>query len=102
MPTITTARLHLRPFDESDLDAFAALNADPVVREFFHPGVLDRSESDAAARRYIEHWAEHGFGRWTIEVPGVTRFAGVVGLAHTPFEAGFTPAVEIGWLLARA
>jgi len=98
-PSITTPRLVLRPFDDRDFDAFASLNADPRVREFF-PSVLDRAESDVSAGRYVNHWARHGFGRWTIEVPGVTPFAGVVGLAQTPFTAPFTPAVEIGWRLA--
>lgn len=91
----------LRPFAAPNFDAFAALNADPRVREFF-PSVLDRVESDASAAVYVAHWDRYGFGRWTIEVPGVTAFAGVVGLMHTPFAAPFTPAVEIGWRLAHA
>jgi ribosomal-protein-alanine N-acetyltransferase len=35
-------------------------------------------------------------------VPGVAPFIGFVGLWHIPFEAHFTPAVEVGWRLARA
>jgi ribosomal-protein-alanine N-acetyltransferase len=92
--------LLLRPFAARDLEAFAAINADPRVREFF-PSVLNRAESDATGARYIEHWARCGFGRWSIEVPGVTHFAGIVGMEHTPFTAPFTPAVEIGWRLAH-
>jgi RimJ/RimL family protein N-acetyltransferase len=99
MTSLTTARLLLRPFDRRDFDAFAELNADPRVREFY-PSVLDRAESDTWAEFYLDHWARHGFGRWTIEVPAVVPFAGIVGLAHTPFTAPFTPAVEIGWRLA--
>lgn len=101
MSTVRTARLVLRPFATSDLDAFAAHNADPRVREFF-PSVLNRAESDASAAVYMKHWERHGFGRWTIEVPGVAAFAGVVGPMYVPFEAPFTPAVEIGWRLSRA
>lgn len=99
MTSLTTARLLLRPFDRRDFDAFAALNADPRVREFY-PSVLDRGESDTWAAFYVDHWARHGFGRWTVEVPGGVPFAGIVGLAHVPFTAPFTPAVEIGWRLA--
>ena len=99
MTSLTTARLLLRPFDRRDFDAFAALNADPRVREFY-PSVLDRAESDTWAEFYLDHWARHGFGRWTVEVPDVVPFAGIVGLAHVPFTAPFTPAVEIGWRLA--
>jgi RimJ/RimL family protein N-acetyltransferase len=99
MTSITTARLLLRPFADRDFDAFAALNADARVREFF-PTVLDRAESDASAEQYRNHWAHHGFGRWAVEVPNIAEFVGVVGLTHVPFTAPFTPAVEIGWRVA--
>jgi RimJ/RimL family protein N-acetyltransferase len=101
MSSIRTARLLLRPFASSDRDAFAALNADPRVREFY-PSVLNREESDANAAVYVTHWERYGFGRWTIVVPGVTEFAGIVGPMYVPFEAAFTPAVEIGWRLAQS
>ena len=32
---------------------------------------------------------------------GVSPFCGFVGLSRVPFEANFTPAVEIGWRLDR-
>ena len=37
-----------------------------------------------------------------VEAPGVAAFIGFAGIAHTPFEAAFTPAIEAGWRLARA
>jgi len=98
-PTLTTARLILRPWRNIDLAPFAALNADPRVMEFF-PKVLDRSESDAMAGRIIEHFAQHGFGLWAVEAQGVADFIGFVGLSVPRFEAHFTPCVEIGWRLA--
>ncbi|BBK30347.1 RimJ/RimL family protein N-acetyltransferase [Stella humosa] len=99
-PTLRTPRLILRPWRPDDLPAFAALNADPVVMEHF-PAVLDRAGSDALAGRIADHFAQHGYGLWALEVPGRTAFAGYVGLAHRDFPAHFTPAVEIGWRLAR-
>jgi RimJ/RimL family protein N-acetyltransferase len=97
--TLRTERLILRRWRESDRAPFAAMNADPRVREFL-PGCLTREESDAAVGRIEEHFAEHGFGLWAIEVPNVTPFAGFVGLSVPRFEAHFTPCVEIGWRLA--
>ncbi|MBL8851474.1 MAG: GNAT family N-acetyltransferase [Planctomycetaceae bacterium] len=97
--TIVTERLLLRRWQPDDRAPFAALNADPVVREFL-PGCLTRAESDAAVDRIEEHFAEHGFGLWALEAPGVTPFAGFVGLNVPRFEAHFTPCVEIGWRLA--
>jgi ribosomal-protein-alanine N-acetyltransferase len=96
---LRTERLLLRPWRPTDRAPFAALNADPVVREFL-PGLLARAESDAAVDRIEAHFAEHGFGLWAVEVPGETDFAGFIGLSVPKFEAHFTPCVEIGWRLA--
>jgi RimJ/RimL family protein N-acetyltransferase len=75
------------------------MNADSRVREFF-PSIMSREESDASVDRINAHFSDHGFGLWALEVPGVTPFAGFVGLAHANFDAHFTPCVEIGWRLA--
>jgi RimJ/RimL family protein N-acetyltransferase len=96
---IRTERLILRPWRETDLVPFAALNADPRVMEFM-PKVLDRDESDAMAERIGQHFARYGFGQWVVEIPGVAECAGYIGLSHPRFEASFTPCVEIGWRLA--
>lgn len=99
MREVTTSRLVLRPWREDDLAPFAAMNADPRVMEHF-PAVYTRDESDAAAGRAAAHFAEHGFGPWAVEVPGVAAFAGFIGLIVPSFSAHFTPCVEIGWRLA--
>ena len=96
-----TSRLVLRPWRPEDRAPFAALNADPEVMRHF-PAVLTRAESDAAADRFEEQLARQGFGIWAVEIPGVTPFAGSVGLWRPSFDAPFTPCVEIGWRLARA
>ncbi len=73
-PTLMTERLVLRPWRESDLEPFAAMNADPRVMEFY-PKPLNRGESDAVAGRIQAHFAEQGFGLWAVEVPGTAAFA---------------------------
>ncbi len=93
-----TPRLHLRRWRLDDRAPFAKLNADPRVMEFF-PRLLSREESDALVDRIEAHFHQHGFGLWAVEVPGVTPFAGFVGLAIPRFEAHFTPCIEIGWRL---
>lgn len=98
---LRTERLVLRAFRPEDREAFAALNADPDVRRYF-PSTLGREESDAFAMRIEQHFATHGFGFFAVEVPGVSPFVGFSGLAIPSFEAPFSPAVEIGWRLARA
>ncbi len=98
---VRTARLVIRPWRDEDLAPFAAMNADPEVMRFF-PSVLSREESDAVAARVRGAMAERGFGLWAVEVPDERRFIGFVGLMVPRFEAHFTPAVEIGWRIARA
>ncbi|MFN0154529.1 MAG: GNAT family N-acetyltransferase [Gaiella sp.] len=100
-PVVSGPRVLLRGWRDNDLEAFARLNEDPEVMKHF-PRALSREESDAMVReRIAEHFSEHGFGLWAVEVPGVATFIGFVGLQAPPFEARFTPCVEVGWRLAR-
>ncbi|HEY6560994.1 MAG TPA: GNAT family N-acetyltransferase [Polyangiaceae bacterium] len=95
-----TERLHLRRWHAADREPFAALNADPRVVEFLP--AWSRVESDAAVTRIEAHFEERGFTFWAVEIPGVTPFAGFIGLVVPNFEAHFTPCVEVGWRLAAA
>ena len=98
-PVLTTARLLMRPWRDSDLPAYAALNADPRVMEFY-PAPFTREQSDASAARIRAHFDRHGFGMWAVELPGVAPFLGFVGLAVPGHDLPFNPCVEIGWRLA--
>jgi RimJ/RimL family protein N-acetyltransferase len=100
LPNLSTPRLKLRNWRETDQAPFADLNADPEVMEHF-PSTLTREESDALVGRIEAHIARHGFGPWAVEIPGITEFAGFIGLAIPSFEAPFAPTVEIAWRLAR-
>ena len=96
-------RLRLRPWEAADAAPFAAMNADPaVMRHFAAP--LTRAESDAFLARIRAHDAEHGFSFRAVELRkgGGGEPIGLCGLQHVPFEARFTPAVEIGWRLLPA
>ncbi|CNF99256.1 N-acetyltransferase GCN5 [Mycobacterium tuberculosis] len=99
--TLRTDRLLLRRWSDADRAPFAALNTDPEVMEHF-PAPLTRPESDAMIDRIERHFAESGFGFWALEVAGTGEFIGFTGLSVPRFDAPFTPAVEIGWRLARS
>ncbi len=100
--TLTTPRLLLRPWRDADRVPFAAMSADPEVMEFF-PDLLTREESDAFIERARQGFAwTGGWGWFAAQERESGAFAGVAGLAPVRFEAHFTPAVEIGWRLARA
>lgn len=95
---LRTERLLLRRWRETDLEPFAALNADADVMAHF-PMVLSRRESDALAERADSLFDEHGFGLWAVEASG--EFVGFTGLSIPRFEAPFLPSIEVGWRLAR-
>ena len=97
--TLCGRRVRLRQWRATDREAFAAMNSDPRVMEFFR-SPLTRADSDAMADRIERHFDEHGFGLWAIEVPGLAPFIGFAGLIWARFSAHFTPAVEIGWRMA--
>jgi len=99
VPTLTTARLQLRVWRDTDLEPFAALNADVRVMEHY-PQLLTQVESDAFANRARTRLVERGFGLWAVEVLGAAPFIGYVGLSEPCFQAPFTPCIEIGWRLA--
>jgi RimJ/RimL family protein N-acetyltransferase len=98
---LETPRLLLRAWQESDRDPFRRMNADPRVMEFF-AAPLSPEETDALILRIQTHMAQHGFGFYSAELRATGEFIGMVGMAHVPFEAHFTPCVEIGWRIAPA
>jgi RimJ/RimL family protein N-acetyltransferase len=99
-----TSRLHLRQWRPDDLDAWAALNADPAVMEFLGPPMgRDQSAIWLGFNQAIID--SHGWGLWAVEVAGGAPFIGFVGLKawddHNLPGVHFTPCVEVGWRLAR-
>lgn len=98
---IQTSRLVLRRWKDRDRDPFAEMNSDPKVMEFM-PSCLSRVESDLLMDKIDEHFREHSFGLYAVELREERQFIGYVGLAIPTFEAHFTPCVEIGWRLAAS
>jgi RimJ/RimL family protein N-acetyltransferase len=100
MTDLTTDRLLLRQWRDSDREPFAALNADPAVMEHF-PALQTREQSDALIDRNIPDLDDRGWGLWALEVKDTGEFIGFTGLNVPTFEAPFLPGVEIGWRLAK-
>ncbi len=101
---LETERLILRQWQESDLPAFAALNADAEVMAHF-PATLSISESDRLADKLSRQILEQGWGLWALERKSDGAFIGFTGLQNfsdMPFLPKGESAVEIGWRLARS
>jgi RimJ/RimL family protein N-acetyltransferase len=91
-------QLILRQWRDSDLEPYAAMNADPEVMRYF-PALMSKSESAASLERLRRSIDERGWGLWAVEIEGA--FAGFTGLNSPNFSAPFMPCVEIGWRFRR-
>lgn len=98
---LNTPRLTLRRWRDADREPFAALNGDSLVMEYF-PDCLTRQQSDELIERIEAGFEQHGYGLWALQVRATGELIGFTGLEAPSFDAHFTPAVEIGWRLARS
>ena len=103
-PLIETERLVLRGHDKHDLDACAAMWADPLVTRHIGGRPFGRDETWARLLRYVGHWAEMGFGFWAVCERDGGRFVGDLGFADfkRALEPGFGDTPEMGWAMVPA
>ena len=73
---LETERLRLREWQPGDREAFAQMNADPRVMEFF-PQRLTQEESNAMVDRIEKHFRSRGFGLYAAELRREGRFVGM-------------------------
>ncbi len=98
---LETERLVLQGWSAPARDALAALNADPVVMQFY-PSVQSRSQTDALVDRIEAGFAEHGFGLWAVQRRDSGEFIGYTGIWEMPTDRPLPGQVEVGWRLARS
>lgn len=98
VPVIETERLRLRGFREDDLDAMAAIWADPEVLRFIGGATLDRDATWFKLAESIGHWLLRGYGPWAVADRRTDVLLGRIGHLH---PEGW-PGVEIGWTMAPA
>jgi RimJ/RimL family protein N-acetyltransferase len=95
---LTTERLILRDWKASDLDAWAAINADPEVRRYLGDGTpADRRDSWHMMAAAAGNQMLNGFGMWAAEEKASGRLIGRIGL----YEPPHFPDLEVNWLLGR-
>jgi RimJ/RimL family protein N-acetyltransferase len=98
IPELKTKRLLLRGFRDGDLDAVAAMCADPDVMRYLGDGrTLDRADAWRQMAMFVGHWTLRGFGNWAVQELGSGAYVGRVGL----FYPEGWPGRELGWVLAR-
>jgi RimJ/RimL family protein N-acetyltransferase len=93
-----TARLRLRLFAERDLDALAAIYADPAQMRYIGEGkTFSRAETWRAIASMLGHWALRGYGMWALELKATGETIGRAGFIDPEGWPGF----ELGWQVAR-
>ena len=96
---IETERLILRPPEDRDRAALAAINGDPRVGDWLAM-TMTREQSDAMVDRVTAHIAEHGWGFWAVERKADAAIVGMAGLLSMHDDMPPGPAIEIGWRLS--
>jgi len=99
MVEISTERLIMRGWRESDLVPWAAMNADPEVRRYVGP-LLTFEQASAWVLNFQDDLDRYGFGFWAVEVRTSGKFIGFTGLGTVDDQMPFT-GIELGWRLAR-
>lgn len=97
---LTTDRLVLRLFSPQDLDAFAAIEADPDVMHYTSTGPRSRERAEKAIAWYIQMQGKNGFSLWALEkrsAPGCIGYCGLV-----PQTIGGRQEVEVNYKLAKS
>ncbi len=97
IPTLRTERLVLRAFRAADIDAWAAMEADPEVRRYRGNNPRTREQAWAAMETSLGQWALRGYGIFALERPSDGRFVGIAGVLH-PAD---WPEPELAYSLAR-
>lgn len=100
IPILETQRLKLRGWQQTDLAPLARINADPRVMAFAPNGTLSFEQTQASIERFNNHFKEHAFGIWAVELKEQGELIGRVGITVPTWQAPFTPCIEIGWRLA--
>ena len=88
-PTLRTARLRLRPFTDSDVDALFVLHSKPAVLRYWDaPPWRERTQAERFVERCAEMAREGSGARLAIEVAATGVFIGWCGLARNlPFRS---------------
>ncbi len=101
-PTLLTERLVLRPFEESDLDAYTELLADARGAPLPTDARDGLAVHDAwlGMAQWRGQWELRGTGQFALEERATGRFVGRAGLHH-PGQDDW-PGIEVGWTLHPA
>ncbi len=98
---LETPRLRLRAWRDGDIDAYAAIVADPEVMRYMGTGPLSREQAAANAASFAARAeARPGVHHHAAELKATGELVGRIGLLHQPAWPG-PDDTDLGWLLGR-
>lgn len=98
IPTLSTARLLLRPFRNADLEEYARICSDPEVVRFLGDGKpLSRVDAWRQMAVILGHWELRWYGMWAVEEKQSGALMGRIGF----WQPEGWPDFELGWTLGR-
>ncbi len=97
-PTLTTARLILRPFTEADSEPLHhILSQKGVLRYFPKPDPPTPEQVQAMIAGLLNHWDKHGYGLWAVESQETGALMGRSGMQYLPDS----DEVEVDFILGK-
>lgn len=95
---LTTERLILRMFRDSDLDAYADMCGDAEVMRYLGGITMSRAEAWRNMATVVGHWQLRGFGLYAVEEQSTGTMVGRVGC----WQPEGWPGMELAWTLRQA
>lgn len=102
---IETKRLRMRPFEGRDGAFLFKLNQDPEVMRYLGPDNFGSEEAAVAFAEHNEHFREHGYARWLVELKENGMPIGWCGLLQVTDNAGHgitEPFIDLGYRFLRS
>lgn len=100
-PTLETARLIMRPPQQSDFDALAAMAQEEETMRFIG-GMAPRDAAWRSLSNLAGSWALLGYGMFSVIEKESGRWIGRLGPWRPGGETGGWPGPEVGWGLIAA
>jgi ribosomal-protein-alanine N-acetyltransferase len=97
--TVETARLTLRPFQDTDVDPLYEIQRDPEAMRYTFCAP-SRAESERWLRAYADLLEELGYAPWTVILMSEARVIGWGGLSVDPYDPGW--GVEVAYFFHPA
>ena len=98
---IETKHLILRSWKSEDAETYFQINQDPKVIALLR-GPLTMQQARDFIHATNAHEQKHGYALWAACLKDNGEVMGFIGLNSLPWDAHFTPAVEIAWRLGSA